>query len=137
MRLPPRLLALAFLAVVAATPAAAGDYWQGVARSVAAKVDEAEAAFAKGQADAAKRTLNEAYFKSFEDSKLEAAIRKEVSARRAGEIEKMFATLRKAMGAGDAGAVKATAAEIRAAVASEAKSLDAANLSPDVFKVNE
>lgn len=112
-------------------------HWQAQADSVNKAVDAAEAAFAKGDVDGAKRAVTEAYFHNFEDSKLESAIRKYVSAKRAAEIEKYFATMRKAMTANDAAQVKAVAQSLREAIAAEAKGLDAAKVAPGVFEVNQ
>lgn len=112
-------------------------YWQTQAESVNQAVNAAEAAFAKGDVDGAKRAVTEAYFHNFEDSKLEAAIRRFVSAKRAAEIEKYFATIRKAMTANDAAGVKAVAQSLREAMLVEAKGLDAAKVAPGVFEVNQ
>lgn len=135
------LLALALVAALSPlgfTPARAETgHWQAQADGVNQALAAAEAAFAKGDVDGAKRSVTEAYFHNFEDSKLEAAIRRFVSAKRAAEIEKHFATLRKAMTAGDAAQVKAVAQSLREAVAVEAKGLDAAKVAPGVFEVNQ
>lgn len=120
-----------------ALPALAAGHWQTQADNVVKAMDAAEAAFAKGDVDGAKRTVTEAYFQVFEDSKLEAAIRRYVGAKRAAEIEKYFATIRKAMGANDAAQVKAVAKDLREAVAAEAAKLDEAKVAPGVFEVNQ
>jgi high-affinity iron transporter len=132
-----RRLSLLFLALAWAAPALAGEYWQGVARTVSAGVEQAEASFAKGDGDGAKRLINDTYFQKYEESRLEGAVRKEISAKRAAEVEKMFADLRKAVTAKDATGVKSTAAGLKAALAADAKTLDAANVSPDVYQVNQ
>ncbi|MGE5503525.1 MAG: hypothetical protein ACM31L_03795 [Actinomycetota bacterium] len=134
---PFRVLFLAGALLAAGTAVAADGYWQAVAATVAAKVAEAEAAAAKGQADVAKRALNDAYFQKFEDGKLEAAIRKEIAAKRAVEVEQMFAGLRKAVSAGDQAAVARGAGELRAAITADARTLDAAKVPPEVFQVNK
>lgn len=136
-RLPlvPGLLAASLWLVPAA--AATGTHWQTQAERVAQAMTRAEEIFAQGDAAAAKRAVTEAYFHVFEDTKLEAAIRRYVSAKRAAEIEKHFATIRKAMGAGDSATVKAVAQELRDAVAAEAKAMDAADVAPGVFEVNQ
>lgn len=140
MPLRRSLLALALLAAAALSPLAARaetGHWQAQADSVTQAVNAAEAAFAKGDVDGGKRAVTEAYFRNFEDSKLEAAIRKYVSAKRAAEIEKYFATLRKAMATTDAAQVKTVAQSLREAIAAEAKGLDAAKVAPGVFEVNQ
>jgi len=135
----PLLCAAAFaLLVTVSPPAGAADgHWTTQAQAVAKAIDASEASFAKGDVDGAKRVLTDAYFHHFEDTKLEAAIRRFVGAKRAAEIEKSFATLRKAMNAGDGAQVKAVAQSIRDAVATEGKALDAAKVAPGVFEVNQ
>lgn len=135
-----RLALAAFLATVgAAMPATAAtdNYWATQAEDVAKSVDTAVETFTKGDAAAAKRGLTEAYFHHFEDSKLEAAIRRFISAKRAAEIEKMFSTMRKAMTANNAAEVKQLAAAMREAITAEAKTLDAEKVTPGVFEVNQ
>ncbi len=132
------LVAVMLLWAAGAMPARAAEaYWHGVAGGVSATLAEAEAASARGEVDAAKRAINEAYFRRFEDAKLEAAIRKEISAKRAAQIERLFADMRKAVTAGDQAAVAKFAAEIRQSLTADAKTLDAAKVSPDVFAVNQ
>lgn len=138
----PRTLAVrcmiaAALSLGATAALADSGHWQAQADGVAQAMDAAEAAFAKGDVDGAKRSVTEAYFRNFEDSKLEAAIRKYVGSKRAAEIEKSFATLRKAMAAKDAGQVKAVAQSLRADIATEARKLDEARVAPNVFEVNQ
>jgi len=130
-------VALGLVLTVSPPAAAADGHWAAQADAVVKAVGEAEASFAKGDVDGAKRVLTDAYFHHFEDTKLEAAIRRFVSAKRAAEIEKSFATLRKAMAANDPGQVKAVAQSIRDAVVAEAKGLDAAKVAPGVFEVNQ
>jgi hypothetical protein len=130
------LFAAALMLYVLPAMAAEG-HWQSIAAQVAATVGEVEAAFARGDGDGAKRLINEAYFSRFEDSRLEIAIRKEISGKRAGEIERLFADLRKAVTAKDAAQVKRIAAQVRDALIADAKSLDDAKVSPELFKVNQ
>lgn len=131
-------LAAFFVTAGAILPAAAADnYWVTQAEDVAKSVDAAVETFAKGDAAGAKRSLTEAYFHHFEDSKLEAAIRRFISAKRAADIEKMFSTMRKAMTANDAAEVKQLAAAMREAIAADAKTLDAEKVAPGVFEVNQ
>ncbi len=135
------LFALTLLAapLLAAAPDALAEsgHWQTTAESVGKAVSAAETVFAQGDVDAAKRAVTEAYFGHFETSKLEGAIRKHIGAKRAAEVEKMFATMRKAMTAGDAAQVKTVAQGLRDAMLVDAKVLDAAKVSPDVYEVNQ
>lgn len=128
-RLASSLLPMLTL-MLALSAAAAEGYWQAAAGSVAEMVSQAEAAALAGDGDGAKRRINEAYFGRFEESSLEIAIRREISIRRAAEIEKMFADMRKAVTARDNAAVARVAAELRAAVAKDAKALDDAKVTP-------
>lgn len=132
-----RCLFVAILSLTTLPAAAASSHWRAQADSVIRAMDAAEAAFAKGDVDGAKRTVTETYFQIFEDTKLEAAIRKYVGAKRAAEMEKLFPTLRKAMTAQDAAQVKAVAQALREAVTIEAAKLDEANVAPGVFEVNQ
>lgn len=132
-----RCMVAAALSVGAPAAFADTGHWQAQADGVAQAVDTAEVAFANGDVDGAKRSVTEAYFSNFEDSKLEAAIRKHVGSKRAAEIEKSFATLRKAMTAKDAAQVKAVAQSLRADIATEARKLDEAKVPPNVFEVNQ
>lgn len=132
-----RFLLAACLTLLAFPSLAAEGYWQGVAKTVIEAVDRGEAAHAKGDTDSARRAVLEAYFKRFEDSKMEAAIRKGISAKRAAEIERMFDAMRKAAGGSDAAALKTAAQTLRTAVAEVGKVLDDANVSPAVFEVNQ
>lgn len=135
----PMIAGFLFAALLSfpALPAMAAGHWQNQAESVIHGLDAAEAAFSGGDIEGAKRLVTETYFKTFEDSKLEAAIRKQIGAKRASEIEKSFSTLRKAVTAKDAAQVKAVAQSLRTAVTTDAGKLDEAKVSPDVFEVNQ
>lgn len=139
LRRPPLALGLivASLWLTPASALAASTHWQAQADRVAQAVTHAEQVFAKGDVAGGKRAVTEAYFHVFEDTKLESAIRRFVSAKRAAEIERHFATIRKAMGAGNAGEVTSVAQQLREAVDAEAKALDAAEIAPGVFEVNQ
>ncbi|HLO76250.1 MAG TPA: hypothetical protein VK196_07325 [Magnetospirillum sp.] len=129
---------IGFALSLGAPPAwAQSGHWQTQADGVNKAVEAAEASFAKGDSEGAKRAVTEAYFRNFEDSKLEAAIRKYVSAKRAAEIEKQFSTMRKAIAANDAGTVKSISHSLRDAIATEARRLDEAKVAPGVFEVNQ
>ncbi|HTH18128.1 MAG TPA: hypothetical protein VL974_15835 [Magnetospirillum sp.] len=134
----PLLAATLAAAIDLSAPAwAEAGHWQGQAESINKAVSTAEATYAAGDVDGGKRAVQEAYFHNFEDSKMESAIRKHVSAKRAAEIEKHFSTLRKAMAAKDSAQVAAVSQTLREAIASEAKTLDDAKVSPQVFEVNQ
>lgn len=143
MRFSPRptmirlAAATALVAMMGASPAWADPYWANQAIDVNKAITAAEETFTKGDLTGAKRGLTEAYFHHFEDSKLEAAVRRFISAKRATQVEKMFSDMRKAMTAGKADEVKSIADELRAAVTADAKTLDAENVAPGVFEVNQ
>lgn len=135
------LFALALIAApLLASPMTAkadGGHWQAKAEDVGKAVTAAETIYLKGDLDGAKRAVTEAYFGHFEETKLEGAMRKHIGAKRAAEVERMFATLRKAMTANDSAQVKAVAQGLRDAMTADAKILDAAKVSPDVYEVNQ
>jgi predicted ATPase len=138
-----RAAVAAFFALAAGPTLAApaetnpGNHWKIQAEDVAQSLTTAEDIFAKGDVAAAKRSLTESYFHHFEDSKLEAAIRRFIGAKRATEIEKMFSDMRKAMTANNADEVKRLGKAMRDAVAVDAKTLDAEKVAPGVFEVNQ
>ncbi len=115
---------------------AADGHWRATAQRVAAAIDDVQAKFAAGDTAAARSALTEAYFGRFEDSKMEAAIRKEIGGSRAVEVEGMFGNMRKAIKAKDAETVQQTADSLRQALAEDAKALDAAGVPAEVYEVN-
>ncbi|MBF0335332.1 MAG: hypothetical protein HQL40_17075 [Alphaproteobacteria bacterium] len=133
-----RKVVLAVCALLAATPPAwAGDYWRGVAAETKAAVNAAERAFAANDQTAALAAVTTAYFGKFEGLKMEAAIRKEIGAKRAFQVEKLFGEMRKAIKAADAAAVASIANDLGGALAEDAAKLDAAAISPDVYEANK
>lgn len=128
---------LLVLTMAAAPAGAAEGHWQGVADKVIAAVGEVEARFAAGDDAGARKALTAAYFGNFEDSKMEAAIRKEMGQSRAVEVEGMFGGIRKAIKAQDKTAVQSIAEELRQALRTDGAALDAAKIPPEVFAVNQ
>jgi len=91
------LLALTISPLAAAPASRLPD----IARQVSALLGEAARAYEAKDAEAAKDLVNDAYFGPFEEGGMEVAIRQEISARRARELEKMFNEIRQAMGRGE------------------------------------
>ncbi len=116
---------------------AAEGHWAGAAASLSASLGKVEELSAKGDIPGAKLAITEAYFGVFEDLKFEAAIRRFVGAKRAADLERKFADLRKAVVAKEAGKVQEIIQSLRTETAAEAKVLDDAKVTPDVFEVNQ
>lgn len=135
---PIRLITfLVATALSVGTAQAAEAYWQGVAQTVAAAVDDVVARFEAGDEKAARTALTEAYFGQFEDSKMEAAVRQQIGKERAVEVEGMFGDIRKAIKAGDGAEVKRIAGQLRGALQTDGQALDAAKIPADVYVVNQ
>lgn len=135
--MPYRFASLLLIAALAAPAARAAEaYWQGVATDVAAKIATVRDRYDAGDEKAARQALTEAYFGEFEDRKMEAAIRKEIGADRARQLEALFGALRKAIKARDGAAVQRLASELDAGLSADGKQLDAAGVPPEVFAVN-
>lgn len=131
-------MALLLLALLSQGVAQAAEtYWQGVAKTVSAAIENVVAKYRAGDAKAARTALTEAYFGAFEDSKMEAAIRKEIGQERAIEVEGLFGDLRSAIKAGDGAEVGRIAAMLHGALAADGQALDAAHVPPDVYAVNQ
>jgi hypothetical protein len=126
------------LVVITSTVIANESSWLTVAEAVVKHIDEAEAAYAKGDSTEAKRAVVSAYFGVFEDRKMEAAMRMELGAKHTYLVEKNFGKFRKAIQQ-NAGAeqVALIAEEIRLAMRRDALLLDQAGIPLTVFKVNQ
>ncbi|BAO43756.1 hypothetical protein [Thiolapillus brandeum] len=136
-RFQPGLLLILLLASFLVHAENSG-YWQQVASRINASISEAEAQYAAGDARAARAAVVNAYFSQFEDSKMEAAMRMELGSKHTWQVEKSFGRLRKAIKKGaPKKEVTAIAEEIRTAIGSDAKKLDAAGISAQVFEVNQ
>lgn len=132
-----RLFAFLFVALTAGTVAAQQTYWAAMADQIGIELATAERLAQSGQPEAAKKAVGQAYFGLFETEKMEAALRKEIGSKHAFEREKQFGDLRKLLSTGTLNEVKAMAAALRAGLAEDAKLLDKAGVSPEVFKVNQ
>lgn len=115
---------------------AAQTHWQAVAARVTEAVEAVRGAYEAGDGAAARKLLMDAYFGQFEDSKMEAAIRKQIGQSRAVALEGMFGDLRKAIKAGDGAMVAALTQRLGSALAEDGKLLDAAGVPAEVYEVN-
>ena len=112
--------------------------WQPLAENIVRIIDEAETHYKAGEAEAAQRSVVEAYFGVFEDRKMEAAMRITIGAKHTRAVEKQFADLRNAIKNGEGASVVHEIAEaIRHAVRRDARILDDAGIPAEVFKVNQ
>lgn len=129
----------AFLLYFSSLQAAENDgYWSSVAERIGNHISQAEKHYQQGDAKAARRSVVQAYFGEFEDTKMEAAMRMEMSAKHTWRVEKKFGAMRKAIKKGASqDEIGAIAADIRQAISRDAKLLDKAGITPEVFKVNQ
>jgi hypothetical protein len=126
------------LATAVSSLAAEPAYWSKIAGTIAVELSRAEAQARAGKPDEAKQTITAAYFDLFENTKMEAALRKEIGAKHAALREKGFADLRKLVGKGAPAAdIAAIAEPLRTGLADDGKALDKAGIPPDVFAVNQ
>lgn len=120
-------VALSLLLLLGAAMAAAGDQpppWPDIARQVSGLLEDAAKAYEAKDPDRAKELVSEAYFGVFEDRGMEIAVRQQISARRAGELERRFGEIRQAIGRGDAsGRIRQTIATLRQALDQDAREL--------------
>lgn len=126
------------LLTFAGTGADAGTVtWSDVAEEIIAHIDRAESLYQDGKPTEAGREVIQAYFGVFEDRKMEAAMRVELGARHTYEVEQQFGALRKAIrGEADRQTVQALAQGIRESVVRDARALDQAKISMDVYGTN-
>ncbi len=110
------LLLAASVALGAAGPSAIP--WLDAVREVSSVLERAVRAYEANDLPAAQDLAGEAYFSVFEERGMEVAIRREISARRARELEKMFGEIRQAMGKGE------PALQVRQRIAALREALD-------------
>src|SRR3972149_610134 len=98
--------------------------WLGVAGEVSGVLGRAARAYEAKDLRGAQDLAAEAYFGAFEERGMEAAVRREISVRRARELERMFAGIRQAMGRGEpAPQVRQQIAALREALDQDAREL--------------
>lgn len=71
--------------------------WMTVSNEIRMTLDKVLLYYESNQPDKAKSYIIDAYFGVFEEKKMEHAIRKNISSKRAFEIESMFGNIRKAI----------------------------------------
>ncbi|MDE3073870.1 MAG: hypothetical protein KGJ86_00450 [Chloroflexota bacterium] len=91
------LLLVLLLAVVSCSAAPQGgraSHWSGPVGQIETTFNQAVAAYQKDDRETATRLAQDAYFDIFESSGMETAIRQDISARRASELEFAFGKVR-------------------------------------------
>jgi high-affinity iron transporter len=81
-------------------PVYAATSWMGVVSKISGYLNSAMVEYKNGDPLKAKNLVNEAYYGPFESERMEQAIRINISAKRAAEIEFQFNTIRKIINAG-------------------------------------
>ncbi len=97
-------VAVGFLLAAAVALGATGPSaipWLDAVRDVSSALDRAVRAYEANDLPGAQDLASEAYFGAFEERGMEVAIRREISARRARELERMFGEIRQAIGKGE------------------------------------
>ncbi|KKM09610.1 hypothetical protein SY88_18360 [Clostridiales bacterium PH28_bin88] len=122
---------LLLVTVVFAVPVHAYSSWGAVAAEVERILDQAKETFQQGDKAGAKELVNQAYFGPFEKDGMERAIRSNISAKRAAEIEYKFSRIKKMMDTGTPVAdVSAAIAELVAMLKEYARQLDGSQSTP-------
>jgi len=137
LKLVQILLAVS-LCFVFANGANASTHWANLAESIVVSVQAAQNAHQKGDTQGAKRAVVEAYFGIFEGAKMEAAMRITRGAKYTYKVERLFGKLRKLV-ASDASKdeISDLATSLIEVIRQDAHLLDAAEIPPEVFKVNQ
>ncbi|MFN7971978.1 MAG: hypothetical protein U0166_06455 [Acidobacteriota bacterium] len=102
--------------------------WDDVVADVKSHLDRAADVAATGKAAEAKELVHDAYFASFEALGLETAIRENISAKRAFELEEIFADLRKDLGDNDVPAFRQLTLTLLGELSHDAAELTAARV---------
>jgi hypothetical protein len=131
------LMILLILSAAVPSLAAEAGHWQTIAVEIGKQLQLVRSLAEQSKPQDAKRAITSAYFDGFENSKLEAAIRKEIGAKPAAERERRFSDLRKAVNAGDLKRVAGICQTLADEIAADAKQLDLAKVPPEVFAVNQ
>ncbi len=125
-------IGLAVAALLAAAPAladaAATGHWASIAAEVCAATGRTATLAAAGHTEEAKATIVDAYFTTFEGSRMEIAERSILGAAHTADIEDLFNTLRKAAAKPVGADVPGLAARLCAAVRADGAALDTAGI---------
>jgi high-affinity iron transporter len=92
---------LIFLMIISQQRVSAASSWVGVVTEINGLLNKAIVEYKDGDPIKAKEFVNEAYFGPFESEKMEQAIRINISAKRAAEIEFQFNAIKKKINTGD------------------------------------
>ncbi|HJV45092.1 MAG TPA: FTR1 family protein [Bacillota bacterium] len=106
----------------------ADESWSRVASQIDSLFQKAVGAYEKGNKEGAKEFLNQAYFGPFESERMEQAIRLNISAKRAAEIEFEFSSLKKKIAKGeDPADIRQAVAGLSQMIKQDAKTLQGEN----------
>ncbi len=112
-----------------------GAYWLNVANMIAQYVNESLVLAQAGETKLATRKMTQAYFQQFEGSKMETALRVQISPKHMLKIEKLFGDLRKSIKANaDQALLKTQAETLINAVNRDAKVLDNAGIQAELLE---
>jgi len=110
-------------------------YWANVADAIQTQVNESIALSQAGETKLALRKMGQAYFQQFEGSKMETALRIQISPKHMLKVEKLFGDLRKSIKAeADTAVLKQHANAIIEAVIRDAKVLDQAGIQAELLE---
>jgi hypothetical protein len=110
-------------------------YWINVANTIAQHVNESLVLAQAGETKLATRKMTQAYFQQFEGSKMETALRVQISPKHMLKVEKLFGDLRKSIKANaDQALLKTQAETLINAVNRDAKVLDDAGIQAELLE---
>jgi hypothetical protein len=110
-------------------------YWLNVANTIAQYVNESLVLAQAGETKLATRKMTQAYFQQFEGSKMETALRVQISPKHMLKVEKLFGDLRKSIKANaDQALLKTQAETLINVVNRDAKVLDDAGIQAELLE---
>ena len=110
-------------------------HWANVAIAIKIDINESLTLAQAGETKLAMRKMGQAYFQQFEGSKMETALRVQISPKHMLKVEKLFGNLRKSIKAeAEAHVLKQQAAAIIQAVTRDAKILDSAGIQAELLE---
>ena len=129
------LILLSFLMI---QTGAMAESWTSMADDIVVKIDSAQQLYAQGKAKEANREIIKAYFGTFEDKKMEAAVRVTIGSKHAWKVERLFGKMRKLIKkSASQEEVGVIADKIRHAIVRDAKVLKDKNIPLNVFNPNK
>ncbi|MBT7498650.1 MAG: hypothetical protein HN639_03755 [Candidatus Thioglobus sp.] len=125
---------LIFLSFLMIQTGAMAESWTSMANDIVMQINSAEKLYIEGKSKEANREIIKAYFGTFEDKKMEAAVRVTIGSKHAWKVERLFGKMRKLIKKSaskeDVGAI---ANKIRHAVVRDAKVLEEKKIPLEVF----